>query len=285
MKIEKSQLRRELRDRLQCFLGSTQHLEEQSRLLARLQRHLDGYLDRHVERQTEGSSTASALVLLAFVPRPDEVDIWPLLQQWQQRSGAELAFAKVNGEQLDFICYPKHRYSVGENPGQGSELPPAVPLPPLLQLYRDLAPGREPIPERAGETLSFWQRHPRLNLIEPRSLGGSAALPGLKRYQSRQACGKEECREEGLREEPGPGNKVILLCPGLGFFLGNTGILRLGRGGGFYDRSIASLRQCCDLQVWALGYSVQWEARLQDVFEPVFDQSPDALFLEGFVAE
>ncbi len=83
----------------------------------------------------------------------------------------------------------------------------------------------------------------------------------------------------GIPEPLGPGRDVaeldMLLLPLVGW--SSTGV-RLGMGGGFYDRCLASLGSACPLKV-GLGYECQQEPALTQLQEP-WDAMLDALLSE-----
>ena len=114
--------------------------------------------------------------------------------------------------------------------------------------------GFGPLPDlTALDDSALWQRHPHMRLLEPKF----PIVPDLSTFE-----------------------RIVLLCPGLGFFQQNSQILRLGRGGGFYDRAIARLRGG-EQQAWGLAYSVQWHSGLATVHEPRYDQVLDGLYIAG----
>ena len=216
-------LRRELRRRLRRFRGSPAQLREQEKL----RRVMDQALQEENPAQ-----------VLAFVPRVDEPDIWPVLQALQRRGQCRLAFAKTAANGLGFVWYEAGRA-----------------LPDLLELD-------------VSGAASFWWQHPRWRVIEPRPACPQAALGQT-------------------------GQKTIMLCPGLGFWprgCGGRDVLRLGRGAGFYDRAIATIEQTkaaageqlaagVDWQAWGLGYHIQLDDRLPEVFAAGMDQPLQRLLL------
>ncbi|MEM9423996.1 MAG: 5-formyltetrahydrofolate cyclo-ligase [Spirochaetota bacterium] len=74
-------------------------------------------------------------LLLAFVPRHDEVDVWPVLQAFSSLKACRVAFAKVVARNLEFALWQE-----------------AAPLPDWSSLCEDEA---------------LWRRHPRWDLVEP----------------------------------------------------------------------------------------------------------------------
>jgi 5-formyltetrahydrofolate cyclo-ligase len=71
-----------------------------------------------------------------------------------------------------------------------------------------------------------------------------------------------------------PQPPVLLVVPGVGFDLRGT---RLGRGGGYYDRAIATLRHLTDVVVIGVGFDTQVVDRLPS--DP-WDEPVDVLVTE-----
>lgn len=78
-----------------------------------------------------------------------------------------------------------------------------------------------------------------------------------------QLEGPWEVKRGGLREPPvsfpswEPGPPTLCLVPGLAFAPENGRVVRLGRGGGYYDRWLAQAGT--QVTTWGIGFSVQRE--------------------------